>query len=82
VFTYFGIFGSHYNSSVGSVKYRLKMRNHSISMCTGGTNTRASGLSGYVPQLLKYQGFWCISYILMELYCITEAPLGVLKFEL
>jgi len=47
-----------------------------------GTDYRASGIRGYVPQLLKYQGFWYISYILMELYCITEAPLDVLKAEL
>jgi len=47
-----------------------------------GTDCRASGIRGYVPQLLKYQGFWCISYILKELYCISEAPLYVLKFDL
>jgi len=32
VFTYFGIFGSHYNSSVGSVKHRLQNVNHSTSL--------------------------------------------------
>ena len=47
-----------------------------------GADYRASGIRGYVPQQLKYQGFWCISYILKELYCVTEAPLDVLKFEL
>jgi hypothetical protein len=47
-----------------------------------GTDNRASGISGYIPQLLNYQDFWCISSILKELYCITEAPLDVLKFEL
>jgi len=35
VFTYFGIFGSHYNSSVGSVKYRLQNVNHSTRIHTG-----------------------------------------------
>ena len=59
-----------------------QMWNHIISMYTGGTNTRASGLSGYVPQLQKYQGFCFISYKLKELYCSIEAPLDVLKFEL
>jgi len=29
-----------------------------------------------------FQVFWCISCMLKELYCITEAPLDVLKFEL
>jgi hypothetical protein len=37
---------------------------------------------GYIPQLLKFQDFWCISSILKELYCITEAALDVLKVEL
>jgi hypothetical protein len=47
-----------------------------------GTDCRASGIRGYFPQLVKYQGFWCISYILRELYCISEAPLDVLKVEM
>jgi hypothetical protein len=45
-------------------------------------NTRASGISGYFSQLLKYQDFWCINFILKELYCISEASLDVLKVEL
>jgi len=47
-----------------------------------GTDSRASGIKGYILHLLKYQDFWCISCILKELYRITEAPLDVLKFEL
>jgi len=47
-----------------------------------GTNSRGSVIIGYIPQLLKFQDFWCMSSILKELYCITEAPLDVLKFEL
>jgi len=31
--------------------------------------------------LLKYQDFCCISYILKELYCISDAPLDVLKIN-
>jgi hypothetical protein len=46
-----------------------------------GTDSSASGIRGYIPQLLKFQVFWCISSILRELYYITEAPLDVLKFE-
>ena len=55
-----------------------------------GTDSRGSVIKGYIPQLLKYQDFWCISCILKELYYITpwskyyitEAPLDVLKVEL
>ena len=54
-----------------------------IPVCIiAGTDNRDFGIRGYVPHLLKYQDFWCISSILMELYCITEAPLDVLKVEL
>ena len=52
-----------------------------VCVIEGGDN-RASGFRGYVPQLLKCQGFWFISFILKELHCVTEAPLDVLKFEL
>ena len=82
MFTCFGIFGSQYNSPVGLVKSRLQNVNHNTSMHTEGTHTRASVIRGYFPQLLKYQGFWCISYILNKSYCISEASLDVLKFEL
>jgi len=47
-----------------------------------GSNTRPSGIRGYFPQKLKYQDFWSISSTLKELSCISEAPLGVLKFEM
>ena len=51
------------------------------------TDNRASGIRGYIPQLLKLQYFWFIKSILKELYCtvlycITEAPLDVLQVEL
>jgi hypothetical protein len=47
-----------------------------------GIDNKASGIRGCFPQLLNFQDFWCISSILKELYCITEAPLDVLKVEL
>jgi len=47
-----------------------------------GADIRASGFRGYFPQLLKYQDFWSIKSMLKELYCVSEAPLVVLKFEL
>jgi hypothetical protein len=47
-----------------------------------GTNTRASEIRGYFPQLLKYNDFWSIISMLKALYYIFEAPLDVLKFEL
>jgi len=43
---------------------------------------RASGIRGYVPQQMKFQGFLCISSILKELYCLSGAPIDVLKVEL
>jgi hypothetical protein len=54
-----------------------------VSVCIPeGTDSRASGFRGYFFQLLKYQNFWSIKSMLKELYCISEAPLIVLKFEL
>jgi hypothetical protein len=47
-----------------------------------GTDSRTSGIRDYFPQLLKCQDFWSIKSMLKELYCISEAPLVVLKFEL
>jgi len=47
-----------------------------------GADSRASGFRDYFLQLLKYQDFWSIKSMLKELYCIFEAPLVVLKFEL
>jgi hypothetical protein len=47
-----------------------------------GSNTRASGIGGYFPQQLMYQDFWRLNSILKEFYCISEAPLNVLKFGL
>ena len=54
-----------------------------VSVCIlEGSDSRASGFSGYFPQLLKCQDFWSIKSMLKELYCVSEAPLVVLKFEL
>jgi len=54
-----------------------------LSVCIlEGTDSRASGFRGYFPQLLKCQDFWSIKSMLKELYCVSEAPLVVLKFEL
>jgi len=47
-----------------------------------GADSRASGITGYFPQLLKCQDFWSFKFMLKELYCVSEAPLIVLKFEL
>jgi len=54
-----------------------------VSICIPeGTDSRASGIRGYFPQLLKCQDFWSIKSMLKELYCVSEAPLDVLKLEL
>jgi len=54
-----------------------------VSVCIlEGTDSRASGFRGYFPQVLKCQDFWSIKSVLKELYCVSEAPLVVLKFEL
>jgi hypothetical protein len=54
-----------------------------VSVCIlEGTNSRASGIRGYFPQLLKCQDFWSIKSMLKELSCVSEAHLVVLKFEL
>jgi len=82
VLPYLRIIGSHYNSSVGSVKYRLQNVKSLPECILEGTDYRDVGISVYCTHLLKFQDFWCISYILKELYCISEAPLDVLQFEL
>ena len=54
-----------------------------VSVCIlEGADSRASGIMGYFSQLLKCQDFWSIKSMLKELYCVSEAPLVVLKFEL
>jgi len=53
-----------------------------VSVCVlEGTDSRASGITGYFFQLLKCQDFWSIKFMLKELYCVSEASLVVLKFE-
>jgi len=47
-----------------------------------GADTRTSGIRGYCTLLLKNQDFWSMNSILKELYCVSEAPLDVLKVEL
>jgi len=54
-----------------------------VSVCIlEGADSKASGIRGYFLKLPKYQDFWSIKSMLKELYCISEAPLVVLKFEL
>ena len=47
-----------------------------------GACTRTSGIRGYCTDLLKCQDFWSVNCILKELYCVSEAPLDVLKVDL
>jgi len=47
-----------------------------------GADKRHFGIRVYIPHLLKYRNFWCISSALKELYCVSEAPLVLLKAEL
>jgi len=50
----FLFYGSHNSSSLGSVKSSL----HNLKSCVlEGNNTRASGIGGYCPHLLKNQCF-------------------------
>ena len=54
-----------------------------VSVCIlEGADSRASGIRGYFLKLPKYQNFCRIKSLLKEMYCISEAPLVVLKFEL
>jgi len=54
-----------------------------VSVCIlEGTDSRASGIRGYFLKLPKYQNFWSIKSMLKEMYCISKAPLVLLKFEL
>jgi len=54
-----------------------------LSVCIlEGADSRASGITGYFPLLLKCQDFWSFKCMLKELYCVSEAPLDVLKLEL
>jgi hypothetical protein len=53
-----------------------KMWDHTISMRTGRYQYQSFWNHG-----LKYQDFWIISSTLKELYCISEALLDVLLFE-
>jgi len=54
-----------------------------VSVCIlEGADSIASGFRDYFLQLLMYQDFWSIKSMLKELYCVSEAPLVVLNFEL
>jgi len=64
------------------VKYGLQNVKSNYNCILESTTTRDAGIRGYFPQLLEFQDFWNINFMLKELYCIFEAPLGVLKFEL
>jgi hypothetical protein len=80
---YFVFFGTHYNSSVASVKARLQnvKSQYQCAYCYG-TITGASGNGGYFPQLVKYQNFWNINSVLKELYCVFCSSLRCIKYEL
>jgi len=65
LFTYFGFIESHYNSSVCLVKLKLQNSELTVSVCIlEGTNTRASEIRCYFPQLPKYEDFCSISSML------------------
>ena len=79
VFTYFGILGSHYNSSVGLVKYRLQNVNHSTSMHTGrylhqswisGLFSSTAEISGFLVYQLRIIGI--VLYYWISLRCIKS----------
>jgi len=54
-----------------------------VSVCIlEGADSRASGIMGYFPQMLKCQDFWSIKSMLKELYCVSEVSLVVLKYDL
>jgi hypothetical protein len=54
---------------------RITQYEITVSVCIlDSSDTRASGIRDYFPQLLKYQVNWSISSILKELYCIADAP--------
>ena len=63
----------------------MLQKSHSMftTVCTlEGANSSTSGIMGYFVKLLKYQDFWHVKSMLKELYCVSEAPLVVLKCEL
>jgi len=64
------------------VKYRLQNMKSQYQYAYWKVLTPVSGIRGYCPHLLKYQDFLSMTCILKELYCISEARLDVLKFEL
>jgi hypothetical protein len=54
LFTYFGFFGIHYNSSVGLAKSTLQnVKSQYQYVYWKGNNTRASGIRDSFPQLLN-----------------------------
>jgi len=80
---YFGFFGNHCKELSVPSDVEITKCEITVSVCIlEGTDSRASGIMGCFPQLLKWQDLWSIKYMLKELYWISEAPLVVLKFEL
>jgi len=83
LFTYFGFFGSHYNSSVGSVKSRLQ--NVKWQYLNAYWKVPTQGLLELGAIFLtcwSNSNFCSMNSTLKELYHISEAPVAVLKFEL
>ena len=67
----------------GLIEVQFTKCEMTVSVCIlEGTDIRASGINGYFPQPLHHQDMWCIGSILKELYCLSDAPLDVLKVEL
>ena len=73
MFTYFGFFCCYYNSSVFSVNPDYKCEITLSLRILEGTNSRASIIMDYFPQLLKNQEFWSTTLKLKELYCVCDA---------
>ena len=64
LFTYFGPFGSHVITHWAQWIPRYKMWITVSVRILGGTDTRASGIRGSFPHLLKYQDFCSINSVL------------------
>ena len=72
MFTYFGFFWSYYNSSVVSVNPNYKCEITLSLHILEGTDSRASRIMDYFPQLVKNQNFWNTTSKLKELYCVCD----------
>jgi len=69
LFTYFGFFGSQYNSSAGSVNSRLQNVNSQYQYVYCKVLTaELLELGAIFPNGSKYQDFWSFNFMLKELY--------------